>query len=63
MRVLRGQPVKGEGGDEADDAVGGELGHVAEIDFRGEALRLGKLIESPGGGNQHTVIAEAVLVR
>ena len=60
MRDLGGQAVKGEGGDEADDAMGGELGHVDEIDFRGEVVHLGKLIETPGGGNQRTVIAEAV---
>jgi hypothetical protein len=30
--------MKGEGGDEADDAMGGELGHVDEIDFRAARL-------------------------
>jgi hypothetical protein len=60
MRDLGGQAVKGKGGDEADDAMGGELGHVDEIDFGGETVHIGKLIETSGGGNQRTVIAEAV---
>ncbi len=60
MRDLGGQAVKGEGGDEADDAMGGEFGHVDEIDFRGEAVHLGKLIETPGGGDQRPLVAEAV---
>jgi len=38
--------------------MGRELGHVDEIDFRGETLYLGKLIETPGGGNQRPLIAE-----
>ncbi|HVO65790.1 MAG TPA: hypothetical protein VMT12_04830 [Syntrophales bacterium] len=40
--------------------MGDELGHVDQIDFRGEALHLGKLVEAPRDGNQHTLIAEAV---
>ena len=36
-------------------AMGSELGHIDEIDFRGEDLHFGKLIETPGGGNKHTV--------
>ena len=60
MGDLGGQAVEGKGGDEADDAMGGELGHVDEIDFRGETLHLGQLIKAPGGGNQRTVFAKAV---
>lgn len=60
MGDLSGQAVEGEGGDEADDAMRSALGHVNEIDFRGEALHLGQLIEAPGGGNQCTVITETI---